>query len=98
MNIFQSFIQSLTPDQRRTVENIQRRQSIKRLKKRVRHQVRDALIMLLGVISAGFGLKGFLIPNGLIDGGVMGISLLTNRETSFSLSILIVLFNIPFLL
>ncbi|MGZ4025714.1 MAG: YitT family protein [Flavisolibacter sp.] len=98
MNIFQSFIQSLTPDQSRTVENIPRRQSIKRLKKRVRHQVRDALIMLLGVISAGFGLKGFLIPNGLIDGGVMGISLLTNRETSFSLSILIVLFNIPFLL
>ena len=53
--------------------------------------------MLLGVISAGFGLKGFLIPNELIDGGVMGISLLTNRVTDFPLSLLIILFNLPFL-
>lgn len=98
MNIFKIFIQSFRPDRSRTVESIQRRQSIKRLKKRLRKQLRDALIMLLGVISAGFGLKGFLIPNHLIDGGVMGISLLANRETAISLSILIIAFNIPFLL
>ena len=54
--------------------------------------------MLMGVLSAGFGLKGFLMPNGFIDGGVMGISLLTNHETSISLSILIILINIPFLI
>lgn len=60
--------------------------------------MRDALIMFLGVLSAGFGLKGFLIPNNLIDGGVMGISLITNRETGVALSILIVAFNLPFLL
>ncbi len=60
--------------------------------------MRDALIMFLGVVSAGFGLKGFLIPNNLIDGGVMGISLITNRETGIALSILIVAFNLPFLL
>ncbi len=60
--------------------------------------MRDALIMLLGVISAGFGLKGFLIPNNLIDGGVMGISLIANRETSVPLSVLIIAFNLPFLL
>lgn len=54
--------------------------------------------MGLGILSAGFGLEGFLIPNGLIDGGVTGISLLTNRETGISLSILIVAINIPFLL
>lgn len=60
--------------------------------------VRNTSFMSLGILSAGFGLKGFLIPNGLIDGGVTGISLLTNRQTGISLSILIVLFNIPFLL
>ncbi|MGZ5286005.1 MAG: YitT family protein [Flavisolibacter sp.] len=55
--------------------------------------------MILGVISAGFGLKSFLIPNGLIDGGVMGISLLTNSQQSlFPLSALIIVFNLPFLL
>lgn len=54
--------------------------------------------MVLGVLSAGFGLKGFLMPNGFIDGGVMGISLLTNHQTNIPLSILIVLFNAPFLI
>ncbi len=54
--------------------------------------------MMLGVVSAGFGLQGFLIPNGFIDGGVMGISLLTNSQQSlFPLSALIIVFNLPFL-
>ncbi len=59
---------------------------------------RNMMFMTLGVLSAGFGLEGFLIPNGLIDGGVTGISLLTNKETGISISILIVLINIPFVL
>jgi uncharacterized membrane-anchored protein YitT (DUF2179 family) len=59
--------------------------------------VRGIFFMAIGVTSAGFGLEGFLIPNGLIDGGVTGISLLTNGQTGISLSILLVLFNVPFL-
>lgn len=52
----------------------------------------------MGVFSAGFGLRGFLIPNDLIDGGVMGISLLTNTQQDYlPLSALIIIFNIPFL-
>lgn len=50
-----------------------------------------------GVFSAGFGLKGFLLPNHFIDGGVMGISLLTNVVADIDLSILVVLFNLPFI-
>lgn len=60
--------------------------------------VRAIIFMMIGVASAGFGLEGFLIPNGLIDGGVTGISLLTNRETGFSLSLLLVIINLPFIL
>lgn len=60
--------------------------------------IRGILFMALGILSAGFGLEGFLIPNGLIDGGVTGISLLTNKKTGISFSILIVLINAPFLL
>ena len=60
--------------------------------------IRSGLFMTLGIFSAGFGLEGFLIPNGLIDGGVTGISLLTNGETGIPFSILILLFNIPFIL
>lgn len=61
------------------------------------HFLRDSFWILIGVASAGFGLKGFLLPNGFIDGGVMGISLLTKEITGFSLPILIVIINLPFL-
>jgi uncharacterized membrane-anchored protein YitT (DUF2179 family) len=71
---------------------------MQRLRGRISDHMRDAMQMLLGVLSAGFGLKGFLMPNGFIDGGAMGISLLTNHETSLSLPILIIIINIPFLL
>ncbi len=60
--------------------------------------IRSVLLMSLGILSAGFGLKGFLIPGGLIDGGVTGISLLINQETQFSLSILLILINVPFIM
>lgn len=69
-----------------------------KLKKTFNREVKSALLMILGILSAGFGLKGFLIPNNLIDGGTMGISLLTNRETKLPLSLLIVLINLPFIL
>ena len=65
---------------------------------KINHYTEDALQMLMGVLSAGFGLKGFLIPNGFVDGGVTGISLLTNQETDISLSVLIIIINFPFLL
>ena len=62
------------------------------------HFVRDAFLMMLGIASAGFGLKGFLIPNSFIDGGVTGISLLTEQVTGIPLPILLVVINLPFIL
>src|SRR6202008_3953529 len=67
-------------------------------RKNVLNNARDILFMLLGVLSAGFGLKGFLIPNDFIDGGVMGISLLVHEKTSFSLAFLIIVINFPFII
>jgi uncharacterized membrane-anchored protein YitT (DUF2179 family) len=96
-NIINDWKLLLSPDRSRNRAGILKRQAAKRMRNRARRQVRDILIMLLGVISAGFGLRSFLIPNGFIDGGVMGISLLTNSQTSIPLSILIIVFNIPFL-
>jgi len=58
--------------------------------------IKDIFFILLGVASAGFGLKGFLLPNHFLDGGVMGISLLTNLVTNINLSFLVVLINLPF--
>ena len=68
------------------------------VKKTTSRNIINLLLMILGVVSAGFGLKGFLIPNHFIDGGVTGISLLLNQETGISLSVLIIIINLPFVL
>ena len=44
-------------------------------------EVKDFILISLGILSATLGLKGFLLPNELIDGGVMGISLLVTQLT-----------------
>ena len=85
-------------DYKRTASSIQRLRNIRRLRTQIFNETKDGFQILLGIASAGFGLKSFIIPAGFIDGGVTGISLLTSRETTLSLSILIIVFNIPFLL
>lgn len=60
--------------------------------------IKDILFITLGVLSAGFGLKGFLLPNKFLDGGVMGISLLVNVLTGVDLSFLVVAINLPFII
>lgn len=54
--------------------------------------------ILVGIVCAAVGLKGFLLPNHFLDGGVTGISLLVNHLTGIDLSILIISLNLPFLL
>lgn len=71
---------------------------IKTSKTKIRNFSIDVIYILIGIISAGFGLKGFLLPNSFIDGGAMGISLLISETTEISLSILIVAINLPFLI
>src|SRR6187455_2647536 len=60
--------------------------------------LRDIIFILLGIFSATFGLKGFLIPNNFIDGGATGIALLIRQLTGAKLGVMLVLINIPFLL
>jgi uncharacterized membrane-anchored protein YitT (DUF2179 family) len=62
------------------------------------HTLRDIIFIIIGVLSAGFGLKGFLIPNGFIDGGITGISLLIHIESEVPLALLIMVINLPFIL
>ncbi len=58
----------------------------------------DSFLIVLGVLSAGFGLRGFLLPNDFIDGGAVGISLLVTEVTGISLPLILVLVNLPFIL
>lgn len=62
------------------------------------HLIRDSFFILFGIISATFGLKGFLLPNSFIDGGVTGISLIITELTEIPLSILLVVINLPFII
>ncbi|AHJ96555.1 YitT family protein [Hymenobacter swuensis] len=61
-----------------------------------RRQITNTLLMVAGVLSAGFGLESFLLPGGFLDGGVTGISLLLVQIFGWPLPVLIVLLNVPF--
>lgn len=64
----------------------------------VKATVRDFFLIGIGVFSAAFGFKGFLLTNHFIDGGATGISLLISALTNIPLAVLIVCVNIPFVL
>jgi uncharacterized membrane-anchored protein YitT (DUF2179 family) len=54
-------------------------------------------LIILGIFSAAFGLKGFLLSSHFIDGGVTGISMLLASALGFPLAILISVINLPFI-
>src|ERR1700761_4224521 len=64
---------------------------------RGKHVGSSFVLIILGILSAAMGLKGFLLSSRFIDGGVTGISMLTAEITGIPLSILIFVINIPFL-
>ena len=64
----------------------------------VKENIKGALLIILGIFSASFGLKGFLIPNQFIDGGVTGISMLVSFSAKIPLSVLIFIINVPFII
>ena len=62
----------------------------------LRHLLHTTLIVL-GILSAGLGLKGFLLSSRFIDGGVTGISMLLSNVLEFPLAVLILVINLPFI-
>lgn len=63
-----------------------------------KNHLRNIFLNILGILSATFGLKGFLLTNEFIDGGATGISMLVAIVTDLPLFVLIPLINLPFLL
>ena len=57
----------------------------------------NLIIMTLGAVIAAFALETFLIPNEIIDGGIMGIAIMTSYKTTFALGWCIFLLNLPFI-
>ena len=65
--------------------------------KRILKAILNSSLIVLGIFSAAFGLKGFLLSSHFIDGGVTGVSMLLAAVLGFPLSVLILVINIPFI-
>jgi uncharacterized membrane-anchored protein YitT (DUF2179 family) len=63
---------------------------------KLRIHIENYIQILLGVLAAGMGIKGFLMSTRFIDGGVTGISMLVAKVASVPLPALIFVLNIPF--
>ncbi|MGX9136552.1 YitT family protein [Rummeliibacillus sp. JY-2-4R] len=55
------------------------------------------IMVMLGACIMAFGLELFLVPNRILDGGIVGISIIISHLTEFPLGIFIFLLNIPFI-
>ncbi|HWN07932.1 MAG TPA: YitT family protein [Pyrinomonadaceae bacterium] len=57
----------------------------------------NIFFIVLGILSAGMGLKGFLLSSRFIDGGVTGISMLLSDLVGLPLSVWLLIVNLPFI-
>jgi uncharacterized membrane-anchored protein YitT (DUF2179 family) len=60
-------------------------------------EILNAVLIVMGILSACIGLHGFLLGSHFIDGGVTGISMLLAQVTGYSLSIWLPVINLPFI-
>lgn len=58
--------------------------------------IRKMIFLTIGAFIAGFAIEGFLVPNQMIDGGVVGVSMILSHLFKFNLGLLIFILNIPF--
>lgn len=65
--------------------------------KNILSEAKNTLLILLGILSAGMGIKGFLLSSHFIDGGVTGVSMLLASVLGYPLALLVPLINLPFI-
>ena len=65
---------------------------------RIVRLVLEFLGIAVGAVIAAFAIEEFLVPNTILDGGVVGISIMVSYLTKLPLAILTVALNLPFLL
>ncbi len=59
--------------------------------------LRRAFFLTFGAAFMSVGLEIFLVPNNIIDGGIVGISIIASHLTQVPLGIYLLLLNLPFL-
>jgi uncharacterized membrane-anchored protein YitT (DUF2179 family) len=64
----------------------------------IRHYTVRYLFIAFGALLVAIGLELFLVPNNIIDGGVIGLSIIFSYLSGYSLAFFIVVLNIPFMI
>ncbi len=62
----------------------------------MRGLINRLIFLTLGSAVAAFSLEGFLVPNRIIDGGIVGVSIMCNTLTNQPLGLFILFLNLPF--
>ncbi|KEO71751.1 YitT family protein [Anditalea andensis] len=60
--------------------------------------LQSIIFTIIGVSFAVVGLQGFMVPNNFLDGGITGISILVKGFADVHISVLLIVFNLPFLI
>ena len=68
------------------------------IKDKTTKTVLNYLVLTIGTIIAAAALELFLIPNTILDGGVVGISIIIYKLTHIPLGFLVIICNVPFVL
>lgn len=63
-----------------------------------RRWVKNIVFLTLGAIVTAFALETFLVPNNIIDGGVIGISMILSHVIKFNLGLIVLILNAPFII
>ncbi len=66
-------------------------------KETIAHLLRRYIAMTIGATMAAASIELFLVPNSIIDGGIIGVSLILDYLTDLPFGILLVVINLPFL-
>lgn len=66
-------------------------------KNRVLQEIKRYIILFIGSIIYAAGLEIFLVPNNVIDGGVVGIAIMASHLTGLPLGVFLIIVNIPFI-
>ncbi len=66
------------------------------MKSGIGKEIKDSVLILLGILAAGMGIKGYLLSSHFIDGGVTGISMLLNSIFKWPIYLTVPLINLPF--
>lgn len=67
-------------------------------KNQIKKWIKNIIFLTFGAVITGCALETFLVPNKIIDGGIIGISMILSHVSKFNLGLLVLLLNTPFII